>query len=604
VKAKINSKFKYLLLIPMVLTFAVYAYTLSFDLINLDDHHLIRELGAIEDFDKVIDKAFNSQYLSGGYFRPLVTMTVWFDLQIGSEGYYFLHFTNVLLHIISAYLLFLIILNVFRSFKIALVISSLFAVNPVYVNAVAWILGRNDLLVGLFILLSFLFYIKYYNKSSVFYFVLHVFSFFLAVLSKETGVVLPIVCVVYLFLDNRKKLISLSSVSFVLSWVLVVFSWYLLRENAIGDYDKEVVSIKYFFENIRIIPEFIGKYFFPADITVLPSFRDFNTWTGIIAMVGMVAAASLYKKANKKMFIFGFIWFFIFTVPGMFSLVFTDNDFFNYFDCRSYLPLTGLFISLISLLPHNIFNFRNKTICAIILLIILILTTVSILEARYYSSPIKYWTKAVREEPQKARYWFELGVNAAKYGQYESAEKFMLRATNLNPTRPEFYLSLGDMMNKIGNYPKAEEYLLNSIERFPTWAPPQIKLAEVLYNQKKFQNVINTIEYTFSKVKVISDLIPNLIRSHINLRQYEFALQKIEKYSRHLSNGQTSDLLVFIGVSAISDKPDLAVNSWKKALEYNPNNLDALMNLHQYYSMIDKQEATKYIDMINRIKSR
>jgi tetratricopeptide (TPR) repeat protein len=601
--ARINTKAKYLILIPLALIIAIYAYSLTFNLINLDDHHLLRELSEIENFDHLVDKAFNSQYLSGGYFRPLVTMTVWFDLQIGSGGFFFLHFTNILIHILSVYIFFLIILKVFRSYKIALIVSLLFAIHPINVNAVSWILGRNDLLVGLFVLLSFHLFIKYIEKPSIIILLLHILSFFLAVLSKETGSVLPAVCIAYLYLFSKKKLFSLNTLFFLFSWSLVILIWYLLRENAIGSHDKEILSIEYFFDNIRIIPEFIGKFFLPADITVLPSFRSFNTWVGLVAMVSMIAASILNKKSNRKMFLFGFIWFFVFTVPGMFSLIFTDNDFFNYFDCRSYLPLSGLFISFISLLPQKMFDFRKKTFCAIILIIALSLSIISILEARYYASPLKYWTKAVREEPQKARYWFELGINARNAGQYAAAEKFILKATELNPTRPEFYLSLGEMMIKIGDLPKAEGYLLNSIERYPTWAPPQIKLAEVLYKQKKFHNAINIIELTFSNIKVISELIPNLIRSHIILKQYDLAVLKLEKYSNHLSKNDVSDLFVYIGVQAIADNSEIAVYSWKKSLEFNNSNLDALMNLKQYYSMVDKEKAAIYNDMINSIKN-
>jgi tetratricopeptide (TPR) repeat protein len=603
-KSKIDKKAKYLILIPLLLVIAIYAYTLTFDLINLDDHHLVRELSVIENFDQLIHKAFKTQYLSGGYFRPLVTMTVWIDLKIGSGEYFFLHFTNILIHIVSVYAFFFIILKIFRSYRIALIISSMFAIHPVYVNAVSWILGRNDLLVGLFVMLSFLLFIKYLEKPKIIVFLLHIVSFLFAVLSKETGAVLPAICIAYLLLASKKKLFSISTLFFLFGWLLAILIWFILRENAIGRYDNEILSIEYFYENIRIIPEFIGKFFFPADITVLPSFRSFNTWVGLVAMLGMIAAAILYRNTNRKMFLFGLVWFFVFTVPGMFSLVFSDNDFFNYFDCRAYLPLSGLFISLISLLPHQIFDFRKKTFCAIILITVLSLSIVSILEARYYTSPLKYWTKAVKEEPTKARYWFELGVNAEKAGKYDAAEKFILKATELNPTRPEFYLSLGEMMNKLSNYPKAEKYLINSIERFPTWAPPQIKLAEVLYKQRKFQNVINIIELTFSKTKIIPDLIPNLIRSHINLREYELAVTKLEKYSNHLSKNVTSNLFVYIGVSAITDNSEIAVISWKKALEFNNSNLDALMNLKQYYSMVDKPKAGIYNDMINEIQNR
>ena len=601
-----NKNNKYYFLIPAVLVLIIYAYSLSFDLINLDDHHLVSQLEEVEEIEVALDLAFNEKYLAGAYFRPVVTLSVWFDLWISDGSVFFLHLTNVILHIISVIILYFLFLRLTGSAFLGLSGSSLYAVHPIFVNAVAWTLGRNDLLVGVFVFISFLMFMNSVREKKYIYLVLHIVFYLLAAFSKETGGVLPAVCFIYLLIYSRKELFTKQNITMAVGWILVFLIWYFLRSNAIGKSGEEIIGFGYFIDNIRIIPEFIGKFFIPADITVLPAFRTFNTVAGIV-IIAIFSFFSIFIKDKKSdLLLFGIAWFFMFTVPGMFSKIFTDNDFFNYFDCRVYLPAFGLILIAYSIFAPSLKKYKEKTKYIFAAVIILLLIPVSIVEASYYKSPVKYWTKAVKEEPGKARYWYELGVNADRVNKHEAAEKFMLKATKLNDTRPEFYLSLGNMMKEIEDYKKAENYLLESIKRFPSWLSPKLELAEVFFIQEKYRSTINAINNIFEEHKVIPSLIPNLIKCYAFINEYEIAMNKIKYHSDKLNRKEISKLYNIIGVKAIEkEKESIALEAWQKALSYNKNNKMALMNLYNFWKLHspDEEKAKYYENLIRQLEN-
>src|SRR6202020_3196456 len=95
-------------------------------------------------------------------------------------------------HIISVVIVFklFIVLEVNRVH--AFILSLLFAVHPVLSQAVAWLPGRNDVLLGIFIFSFFIFSIRYSREGKLKNLLLSVFFLLLALFTKETAVMGPV----------------------------------------------------------------------------------------------------------------------------------------------------------------------------------------------------------------------------------------------------------------------------------------------------------------------------------------------------------------------------------------------------------------------------
>ena len=207
---KLSSNFKkiwpYLILI--FLGFLLYYQTLSFSYSYLDDNNLILDNQKILT-ESGIFKIFTSDVFfygsnSGFYYRPLLNVSFLLDSLVLGVNPFFFHFTNVILHLIAACLVFFIFKKYFFSKGTAYFLALIFLVHPVLSQAVAWIPGRNDSLLTIFILASFYFFANFLRNDRIAYLWGHIIFFALAIFVKETAVFLPIVCLIYYFLSDYK----------------------------------------------------------------------------------------------------------------------------------------------------------------------------------------------------------------------------------------------------------------------------------------------------------------------------------------------------------------------------------------------------------------
>ena len=94
---------------------------------------------------------------TGYYYRPLIELSFWIDNFLWGMEPVVMHMENILLHCANSFLVYLLARKVSEGNSdtfplIPLIASLLFALHPVNVEAVAWIAGRTDPLLTLFVL--------------------------------------------------------------------------------------------------------------------------------------------------------------------------------------------------------------------------------------------------------------------------------------------------------------------------------------------------------------------------------------------------------------------------------------------------------------------
>jgi protein O-mannosyl-transferase len=131
-------------------------------------------------------------------YRPALSATFFVDYwlwQLRPFGY---HLTNVFIHVLNTILVYFLILGLLKNGKTALLTALLFCVHPVQSEAVSNIGYRADLLMTLYVLLSFICLFRHdKNGKDRIFFVLSVFFYFLAVFTKESAIVLIFFIVLY-----------------------------------------------------------------------------------------------------------------------------------------------------------------------------------------------------------------------------------------------------------------------------------------------------------------------------------------------------------------------------------------------------------------------
>lgn len=130
---------------------------------------------------------------NGYYYRPIVELSFYLDNLLWGMEPSAMHLENILLHCANSLLVFLLARRILlrqdnETLMIPLLVALFFALHPLNVEAVAWIAGRTDPLLTLFIFSSCYFLLRWIDKPRWQDMAATLLMFVAALLTKETSV--------------------------------------------------------------------------------------------------------------------------------------------------------------------------------------------------------------------------------------------------------------------------------------------------------------------------------------------------------------------------------------------------------------------------------
>ena len=242
-KIQINNSLKLTIfsLILLTATFLLNINTLS-NKFAFDDKGLIQDNKLIIEGTNV-KEIFTTNYRSGannpedGLYRPLVMLTFVLNTNNKTFNPQPLHFFNELLNAINSSLFFLLIYFFFGNYIIAYFSAMIFSFHPIHTEVVANISGRPELMCAFFIFLSWILLEKI-NKPIISY-LTGSFILFLALISKETAVMFPVMVIATDFALKRnikdKYTISKFLLLIITVIIYIIIRWYILGSTATGN---------------------------------------------------------------------------------------------------------------------------------------------------------------------------------------------------------------------------------------------------------------------------------------------------------------------------------------------------------------------------------
>jgi tetratricopeptide (TPR) repeat protein len=224
--------------------------------------------------------SFGSQL---GLYRPLAIFAFAVEWAISGGKPWFFHLTNVLLHTGVSVLVFLLIEKLFSS-RAALAGALVFAIHPLHTEAVANVVGQNELWAALGLLAACLIYVRRpeLGLSWKQRFAIIALST-LALLAKESAVVLPGLLVLLDFVQRRVPLDRAGLLRYVravmplmLLFIAALSAYLVLRQAVLGNLSgtDAAPGLPYLKEQYRVLnalrawPEFVRLLAFPFDLSV------------------------------------------------------------------------------------------------------------------------------------------------------------------------------------------------------------------------------------------------------------------------------------------------------------------------------------------------
>ncbi|MGI6373943.1 MAG: tetratricopeptide repeat protein [Patescibacteria group bacterium] len=481
--------------ILVVLGFVLYSQILSFDLTYLDDNTLIIDNWEIISNLRNIPLAFSSDAFFSGtnfYYRPLLNVSFMLDALWGQGTFWVYFLSNLLLHLVTACLVFLSLTKLNTRRPLAFLLALIFLVHPAISQAVAWLPGRNDSLVTLFSVLSLLALFKFAARPRLGSLLAYAGWFALALFTKETVIFLPVLALVY-FLTIGKKPDSQKTEKLLvlLLSILVGTIWLVMRRLA---FVQENIlfsqALKSLGDNLSAAVILAGKLILPVNLSVLPVPADTTFLWSLLAIIILVVALVKSKKINYPRFIFGLAWFLIFLLPPF--IISSAAPFI--LEHRLYLPLIGFLIMISEIEFIKELNFRKTGVKLGAGLILLILAIITFTHSQNFSNRLTFWQRAVADSPHSELAQKNMGAMYYLAGDFQLAKEHYELALKLNPDEPMVYNNLGLIYFNLGELELAEEYFKLELARYPHYDKALANLGQLYYQQEKFIAAKNLFE--------------------------------------------------------------------------------------------------------------
>ncbi len=473
--------------IIFILGFALYGQTLFFDYSYFDDQSLILENAPILSSFKNIDTVFTSDAffsVNKYYYRPLLNFSFMVEMQVGGTLPFIYHLGNILIHILVVFLIFRLFIQLKFRTELAWFFSILFLVHPVLVQAVAWIPGRNDSLLALFVLAAFNVFLAFKEKPRLLYYLAYLGFFILALFTKETAAILPIIVIFYFTFVERKQISKTDKWLIIFGSLAVGIIWYIFRRLALGSdpVTLEILIIS-IYNNLPAFLVSLGKAFLPLNLSVLPILADSKTIYGLIALPLLLLALLTAKKKDWRRLCLGALWFILFLLPSLVRLNPIDTP--DFLEHRLYLPLIGLFIMIAEIDWVKNLEWQKKGVKLLSVGIITLFIVLSWRHSRVFENRISFWQSAVETSPHSALANRNLGAMYYLDSQTDLAIKYYRRALEINPNEPMAHNNIGLIYSERGSYGQAEKEFKKELSLYPNYDKALFNLGHLYYKQKR-----------------------------------------------------------------------------------------------------------------------
>lgn len=170
------------------------------DKAQIIDNPYVHSFGHLREVLTTSAWSYKGGYGESNYYRPVMTIGFLLCYRVFGPVAYGFHLTSLFLHTAVVIVLFLLAERLFRDRSAALGAAVLFALHPIHVEPVAWILTVCDLEMTFFYVLTFWFFLRMGEQRGerrLWTQAAMTASFVLALCSKEPALTLPLLAAIY-----------------------------------------------------------------------------------------------------------------------------------------------------------------------------------------------------------------------------------------------------------------------------------------------------------------------------------------------------------------------------------------------------------------------
>ncbi len=391
------------------------------------------------------------------------------------------HVLMLALHVASSALLFSLLKNTTGEFWKSAFVGALFALHPINVESVAWIAELNNVLSGLFFMLTLLAYLFYVRKSGWKRYLLVLLIFELGLLAKPAIMTLPFIM---LLLDlwplkrlqierkdeNDKSWALRTSGTPILNLIIekipfLALSFASLASNLLGAnqrmglYGAEFAPMGLRISNALVSTiKYLGNLFWPANLAVFYPYPDmipFWQITGAVLVLVLVTILALRTVLSHPYLLVGWLWFLGGLVP--FLGLFQAGLWPELADRYAYLTYIGVFIAVCWGVPELLGRWRYFKTAAVIAMpgILLVLMVLTWIQVGYWKNSEMLFTHTLAVTRDNFMAHNGLGLALSQKGDIEGAIHEYRQSVKIKPYYLDAHYNLGNALYSGGHYDEA-----------------------------------------------------------------------------------------------------------------------------------------------------
>jgi protein O-mannosyl-transferase len=546
-------------------------------------------------------------------YYPVTSSLWWLQWRIWGENPIGYHAVNVLLHALCAVLL----LGLLRLLRVpgSWLAAAIFAVHPVNVESVAWVVELKNVLAMFFYLASLYGFARgravlsadsaapASSLSAGQWYALALLGFFLALLSKTAVAPMPLVLLGMLWWERgRLKLADVREVApfFALAVTVGALSFWFQAQRAIGD---EVVRADGFWARFAAAGWAIGFYAYkailPFDLrSIYPRWQvDAGQWWSYLPWAIIVGAAVVCWRARRGWGMAPLLALSYFVVMLSPVLGFLNIGFMKFSlvaDHWQYFAVIGpivLFASALAKTYDRLEPLPRQALSAAMTAGLVGLASLSWQQSKLYRDSGSFWRAVLATDVNSWVAHNNLGGFLVEQGQSDEALPHFQQAVALRPNLAKSQYNLGAVLREKGQLGDAILHLRRAVDLAPSYVEAHNALARALAQKHDFYGAIAQLEQSLQlepKQAEAHNNLANLLWQTGQLRaatvEYEQALALHPDYAAaHFNLGEV--------LRAMGDN-GAAVAHFRAALKIRPELAERLQTqLAQYPADAHRESA-------------
>jgi len=466
-----------------VLALLAYVGTVAFgfvydDTVQIVQNPAIRHWGsALRYFHKDVWAGLATRG-TATFYRPLFMLWLrlndaWFGLQ--PAGW---HAAAVVLHAIASVLVCRLAARLTQSRAAACAVGILFALHPVHVESVAWVSGATDSLMTAFICGAILSYLDFGRGGKRRFLAWSVVLACLALLTKETAVLLPLLLGASFLGDEGgwRRLATTKSllIFFGLDGVYLAIRHVALHgaqpfaNMTIGQMILTWPVVLAFYLGQLVLPLRLSLYrdLFAVHSALEPRF--------LVALVLLSATAALLwwwarRSSRRGLIVAACAWLLVPLLPVLNLRVFTPGQLVH--DRYLYLPSVGfsllVVVAALDLLERfasgRVWKFGSALVVATSLVYVVVVFANQVV----WASDLLLYRHSVEIAPRNAVAAMNLGFAYVRKGDLDHGISWLERSAQLDGENADIQLNLAEAYYFKGKFPAASQCIRRSLERDP-----------------------------------------------------------------------------------------------------------------------------------------